>query len=77
MVWSKTEKPSLSHGSIRSEAGTPKHLLGITGALDMDGGGHGLNLIEIVNCQCDGECTQILVQPVERPRTKQWDDPGF
>ena len=75
MAWTKSEKPSLSPDGIRSKAGAPKHFLGITGAVDLDGAGHGLNLIKIVGCECDGERPQILIQAVERPRTKQGDDP--
>ena len=75
MAWTKFEKPSLSPEGIRSKAGAPKHLLGITGAVDLDGAGHGLNLIKIVGCECDRERPQILIQAVERPRTKQRNDP--
>ena len=75
MAWTKSEKPSLSPDGIRSKAGAPKHLLGISGALDLDGAGHGLNLIKIVGCERDGERPQIFIQAVERPRTKQRNDP--
>ena len=60
---------------MRSKTGAPKHLLGITGAVDLDGAGHGLYLMEIVGCECDRERPQIFIQAVERPRTKQGDDP--
>src|SRR4051794_13723981 len=61
--------------SSPSEAGAPQHLLGIPGALDPDGRGHGLDLVEVVGGERDGERPQVLVEALDLPRAEQRDDP--
>jgi hypothetical protein len=64
------EEPSFSPDAFGSETGPPKHLLGIPGAMDLDGGCRGLDLIEIISGECDRKRPQILIQAVKRPCTK-------
>src|SRR5688500_12577965 len=58
-----------------SEARAPKELLTIPGALELGGGGHGLDLVEIVGGERDGKRPQMLVEALDLPRAEQRDDP--